>query len=94
MTEDEAKTKVCPQTMRGLPDGDKAGIIVGNCIGSACMAWREAVVPAHQQNIYNKTEAPDGEGWQPMSPSARNVAWWRTIPETRVGYCGLAGAPQ
>lgn len=38
MTEEEAKTKVCPVAkMRGSFDGnwDKGG-----CIGSACMAWR------------------------------------------------------
>ena len=45
MTEDEAKTKVCPQTLGRTPPNPEA------CGGSACMAWR--TVP----KIY---EAPDG----------------------------------
>ena len=38
MTEQEAKTKVCPVgAMRGSYDGNWDR---GHCIGSACMAWR------------------------------------------------------
>lgn len=45
MTEEEAKTKVCPQTF-GIPEirtADGCGIREGGpwkCIGSACMMWR------------------------------------------------------
>ena len=42
MTEDEAKTKRCHQTLYGaqsIEDGSE-GTAGTNCIGSACMAWR------------------------------------------------------
>lgn len=41
MTEDEAKTKACPRAYLFDPgNGDTP-----NCIGSACMAWRERPPP-------------------------------------------------
>lgn len=44
MTEQEAKTKWCPQSTSGdyRPDPNNAGKEVRHplCIGSACMAWR------------------------------------------------------
>ena len=94
MTEDEAKTKACfkAATFGGsqqLADGPGP-----NCIGSACMAWRVAVKPAHQENAYNTPEPPPGDDWQPSSPSPKNMAWWRVIPEQHIGHCGLAGPVQ
>ena len=42
MTEQEAKTKWCPQVETGAyrPNPDGANIRLSFCIGSACMAWR------------------------------------------------------
>ena len=83
--------EAAPHGWRRLP-GTTHGI--SNCIGSACMAWRVAVKRAHQENAYNTPEPPEGDGWQPASPSPKNVAWWRVIPEQHIGYCGLAGPVQ
>ena len=46
MTEQEAKTKWCPLA-RGKggvnrADAGENTLLYGNCIGSACMAWRTA----------------------------------------------------
>lgn len=94
MTEDEAKTKFC---FRAATFGGSQQLADGpgpHCIGSACMAWRVAVKLAHQENAYNTPEPPPGDDWQPASPSPKNLAWWRVIPEQRISYCGLAGPVQ
>lgn len=77
-----------------VDSGDFSIPHAARCIASDCMAWRVSVVPPYQENVYNREEAPEGEGWQPSSPGPRNRHWWRTIPEQRIGFCGLAGAPQ
>ena len=46
MTEDEAKKKMCPQSLSPISDG--MGCITNCdcfCIGSQCMAWRWDVKP-------------------------------------------------
>lgn len=101
MTEDEAKAKWCPfgrvanqsgsfnrSSLKPELDG------VSLCIGSACMAWRVLVMEAHQENVFNTKTPPEGDGWKPQNPSPHCTAWFRTIPEKRIGYCGLAGQPQ
>lgn len=40
MTEDEAKTKACPQTLAALADNGGAIYASAPCVASACMAWR------------------------------------------------------
>ena len=44
MTEDEAKTKMCPNSygiQRFVENGIiRKGTVVGNCCASGCMAWR------------------------------------------------------
>ena len=48
MTEDEAKTKVCPLTLKGDHVGarpNETGVIVAHCLASACMAWRWTITP-------------------------------------------------
>lgn len=64
MTEDEAKQKTCP-TMRYLYNEagvihyrDPAIYVQSNCIGSACMAWREVRVPMEQDHEWDDTGAP------------------------------------
>jgi hypothetical protein len=85
MTEDEAKTKWCPQfqvSIAGGPAGqmqrdtwrDKSNRPLeggGKCLASACMAWR----------------------WQPnWGESPENPAACTELPPIK-GYCGLAGRP-
>ena len=51
MTEDEAKTKRCHQTLYGaqsIEDGSE-GTAGTNCIGSACMAWRWVNPPEYHK---------------------------------------------
>lgn len=105
MTEDEAKSKWCPAvrlTASGSgewhvnrPPGSRPDNREDYmCLGSACMAWRVAVKPSRGENAYNTPEPPPGDDWQPASPSPKNMAWWRVIPEQHIGYCGLAGPVQ
>jgi hypothetical protein len=88
MTEDEAKTKWCPQvrfvevggeTFNNLPEG-KNGTC---CIASACMAWR----PVYTSVVVTETGviAPD--------QTSRSVGYHRR-DVVSGGYCGLAGAPR
>lgn len=97
MTEDEAKTKTCCGSpiiaISAAVQWSGATTLNLCCIASGCMAWRVEVVPAQQENAYNTKEMPEGDGWKPHSPSKTNVAWWRQIPEERIGFCGLAGRP-
>jgi hypothetical protein len=60
MTEQEAKTKWCPQATSGdyRPDPDNVGKEIRHplCIGSACMAWREKM---RSETIKGDTRAED-----------------------------------
>lgn len=90
VTEEEAKTKWCPEVRTGLTAGmavnrhiaDAPGAKDGvydetRCIGSACMAWR-------------------WHAWTAYVPSAEPEAHF--VAEARVsfthGFCGKAGAPK
>lgn len=96
MTEEEAKTKVCPQTF-GIPDvrdHDGNGLVQGgprNCLGSACMAWRRlSGGSVHRLN-------PDGSVAYSFPASSlaefeHRPHYFRTEP-AGGGYCGLAGQP-
>ncbi len=84
MTEEEAKTKWCPQmamhalacdeTCRRKGEEYAPGIIAARCIGSACMAWRFG------QWIETETFNPQKIERVYTSDSGH-------------GYCGLAGRP-
>jgi hypothetical protein len=81
MTEEDAKTKICPEsfglTADRLPDG--TGITQGGpttCYGAVCMAWRwqiDGLVMSFESSGAPKFVPPHGE--QPH------------------GYCGLGGKP-
>ena len=91
MTEDEAKTKVCPfdlgqhatgYTTECFQHGDSIRRdykrLTSNCIGSDCMAWRWNYLMRVQQI---------GHG-----PGAASTAVEDTT-QFSGGYCGLAGKP-
>lgn len=96
LTEEEAKTKWCPETR--IHEVRGAGVYVNKpitdenphghanaasvmCIGSACMAWRWATNGGHYEAV-----APNHHG-----PSfARLVPGTGTLSTTH-GYCGKAG---
>ena len=82
MTEDEAKTRVCPQTMHVW---EGAGGVMHNvgapCIGSACMAWRWG----KKFHRSKKTGVLLEE-----SHLFRNDPDFELVVH---GYCGLAGKP-
>ena len=96
MTEDEAKTKWCPEVRTGLVSGMAVNRHVADgphspngvyhetrCIGSSCMAWRWSV-----QN--NAT----GEVVQQQSRVAAEFLLKVVDFEASIGgYCGLAGKP-
>lgn len=89
LTEKEASERWCPFVGARFitatpPASDK-------CIGSRCMAWRW-IEDGDEDVVYNQTEKPSGDGWQPYSDSPSNCAWKRPRPAgERKGYCGLAG---
>jgi hypothetical protein len=106
MTENEAKTKWCPfvrvsagagciggvsnrqdGSHNKTPDGNP------NCIGSACMAWREAE-PEFGEILESRpadpgTANPDPEHWGYHMPTES----WVRRQMIRKFYCGLAGKP-
>lgn len=99
MTEEEAKAKWCPfvryqDNYEGHAAINRGGTGADRCIASACMAWREQVIPEEQENRFNVKERPEGDDWKPWTPKPDNHSWWRVRPEQRIGYCGLAGAPR
>jgi hypothetical protein len=86
MTEDEAKTKVCHRTLAALAVPEVGSFHqFANCIGSACMAWRET----RATELYHKIDG--------TRIGAREI-YMRGNEEKRErvagGYCGLAGPVQ
>lgn len=82
MTEEEANTKECCR--------DRSV----DCVGSACMAWREIVINRAVRPA-DGSELPYAEGWRivrSLDPAGANprIEWKRVDGF----YCGLAGVPQ
>jgi hypothetical protein len=94
LTEDEAKTKICQETIGSAR--------LKSCLGTACMAWRwEDGTVDDDQLIAGKCfeyaqcpDSPPGDGWElctdphEMSDDGSNVWRRRQVPR---GYCGKAG---
>ncbi len=82
MTEAEAKTKLCVQTLAPTHDA-LGGVTYGPapCVGSSCMAWW--------------WDASDAE-WRTGAAVAAIVLGRDDLgaDENRDGHCGLAGRPQ
>jgi hypothetical protein len=110
ITEDEAKTKWCPQARYETGEGggnrwrlDMSAIVIDpmnpppcRCIASACMAWR----------FVDQEFRRDVELWSKSKNERVNSAYsddaeWRPVrgkkdddPPPATGFCGLAGAPR
>ena len=79
LTEEEAKTKICPQLLHCKTDGTLTEPHPVKCIASDCMMWRGALrrksdgmVIAHKPSV-DRVDARDYES---------------------IGCCGLAGKPE
>ena len=100
MTEDEAKTKLCP---RKLGHDVSFGNQDHKCEGSACMAWRigaderGAIIERHRAIPgESRPQAKPGDHWgyEPADPnSASKGGDWVRYEVTAHGFCGLAGQP-
>lgn len=100
MTEEQAKTKWCPQARITTGDGSSGNRHIlsidgmngaDRCIASACMAWR--LLPDQPEYVDLPAEqVPEGDGWTRDGDGleAGEHAWTRVI-SNRGGYCGLAG---
>lgn len=113
MTESEAKTKWCPFVRaifigdgtfigpcnRGVGQDGKEGELGSRCIGSRCMAWRDATI--NETRTMSASGPPPGPGWVveceweaarlEISDSPKMLQRWK-LPGVPSGYCGLAGA--
>jgi hypothetical protein len=78
MTEEEAKTKWCPQTLGRTPPNPEC------CAGSSCMAWRVAT----------RTEWRDRRTGQLIEPGMTFLRGETVDVQVEVGgFCGLARRP-
>lgn len=82
MTEDEAKTKWCPQTKRIAADSEQ---MVCSCIGSDCAVWYWTEGPLEYRSTVGYTHKK-GDGWElhPRYPGTLR----RPHPRPE-GRCGL-----
>jgi hypothetical protein len=86
MTEDEAKTKWCPQAEHRD----------WKCVGSACMAWRWSG-PKTEEKMVHTTEIKQWEshGWRVVKSyhDYQTLMQRQTSTNEPSGFCGLAGRP-
>lgn len=108
MTEEEAKTKWCAHAIashtnpRGKARWDENGFEITeerfshNCIGSRCMAWRDAG-PKVEQKIVHRQDRKilEQRGWRYIISYDDGNDLIERCESTaeHVGYCGLAGKP-
>jgi len=88
MTEDDAKTKTCPQKDHG----------VDPCIASECMAWRWSPLMANTPEYIEALKTCENERGMKHRDAAIYVNTHRAefgLPTKPFsGYCGLAGKPE
>lgn len=78
MTEEEAKTKWCPQS------GTDVGHPHGLCIAGGCAAFQ--FLPQTYEHLTM--------GRSYVDRATTNGAGTKGVPLPRQGYCGLAGEPE
>ena len=102
LTEDEAKIKWCPQAQDENDGGSYNRFLISGtplasypivcvCLASQCMWWRwesNSIPYLVSPTIGPKGSPPQGEGWEWDEEGHR---WIKYLPETRRGYCGIAG---
>lgn len=84
MTEEEAKTKWCPQTMSRTPPNPEC------CAGSVCMAWRVTALTVHEVVDDEQAEPWVAAGWR---KAIRAEDGQPVVMMGGDGFCGLAGRP-
>jgi hypothetical protein len=86
MTEDEAKTKWCPQTLGRQPGNPEC------CMGSACMAWLSEGSGKGEEieRVSAVNTVKPGEGWRWERSPGGVAEWVRRAPGPLLGSCGLA----
>ncbi len=109
LTEEEAKTKVCQESMMpaiSMASGASSSGVAGmgfmprHCIGSVCMAWRWHDKPVQPMTLpINESEHVSGMLKRDGSPYVEGDgdnrrAMQRWEPRFQpTGYCGKAGKP-
>lgn len=92
LTEEEAKTKWCPQVVRTNLGGTYP--ISCTCVASRCMLWRwwSTYIPkiTLPEVIIHQERVHPGEGWVWDEEEHR---WAKYQPEKRRGYCGITSTP-
>lgn len=108
-TEDEAKTKWCPES-RVVLGGPGEGGVSGNafedcegskayassrCIGSGCMMWRWGQPENVAFDASAKDTDPEFLPYPPYGPWEwhAGAGMWRSAEGPERGYCGLVGEP-
>jgi hypothetical protein len=89
MTEEEAKTKLCPQAIEYETRE--------NCHGSDCMAWRWIPLNANTPEYIAALKECEKERGMTAKGAAKyvleNKAEFALPTKPFEGYCGLAGKP-